>query len=166
MFKKLLILVLLISFFACKSLKKTIETSAKDIKTFEKSVVTYIDTTVFIPKEKAKVMVSKKDLKDFYLNDSIPGTLKVKTFTQTKGRATIKVVVAKNGLEATSNCDSILQAFKFYKKDTQKLEIDNSKTSITKEEKKGYSFLNLLFYIIATCVVSFTAGYLFKTLKS
>ena len=158
MFKKLLILVSIILFTAC-AVTKTTETKTKTkIETLTVTETVKLDTTIFIPAEKASLFIPVQKLK---LNSSKDS----KFFTQQKGRSKVTVKIDSLGITATSNCDSIAKKLDFYKKEIKQLKLEVTDTQVKTTEKKGFSLLELMLYVTAFAIVSFVAGYLIKTFK-
>ena len=154
--KKVLIILLLFGFFGCKSTKKTVTSSREKVQTLTITNEIKLDTTIFIPGEKVSLFIPIEKVKI----DATPTI-----FKQKSGRATVTVQIDSTGITATSSCDSIAQQLQFYKKLTKELRLEIKDTKLTKTEKKGFGFLELILYITAFAIVSFVAGYLIKTFK-
>lgn len=163
MFKKLLLSVLLVSFFACKSSKKVVTESKKSVETFKITETEKLDTTIVIPGEKVSISIPFSALKIDTSSLKLPNP---KVFTKSSGRSTVTVKIDGKGITATSNCDSISQQLNFYKVKVKEMSKLVSENKAKEETKKGYSFLQLLFYITVVAIVSFAAGYLIKTFKN
>jgi hypothetical protein len=158
MFKKLLILVSLVFITACGGTKKTVTETKNKVETLTVTETVKLDTTIFIPAEKASLFIPFEKLK---LNSS-EGS---KGFTQKKGRATVHVKVDSSGITATANCDSIAKQLQFYKTKITEMSKLVSEIKAKEEIKKGYNFLQLFLYVTAFSIVSLVAGYLIKTFK-
>lgn len=143
---------------ACAATKTTVAKYKTKVETLTITDIVQLDTTIFIPAEKASLFipVEKVDFKSLE---------NPKVFTQKKGSANITVTVDRLGITATAKCDSIAKQLQFYKTKITALTKLDSKSEIKEEIKKGYSFLELIFYITAFSIVSFVAAYLLKTFK-
>ena len=159
MFKRYLILVFLVLFSACAGSKKVVTETKEKVRTLTITNEVKLDTTIFIPEEKVSLFIPIKEVKQ-KLKEKKPVV-----FTQNKGRARVTVQIDSLGIKATSNCDSIAQKLNFYKKSIQEMTKIVREIKSKKTEKKGYSFFELILYIIATAVVLFAAAYLLKTFK-
>lgn len=160
MFKRLLLSVLLVSFFACKSSKKVVTESKKSVENIKITETEKLDTTIVIPGEKVSISIPFKEFKTDTFK--LP---KPKVFTKSSGRSTVTVKIDAAGITATSNCDSIAKQLGFYKVKVKEMSKLVSETKAKQKIKKGFSFLQLLLYITVVAIVSFAAGYLLKTFK-
>jgi hypothetical protein len=158
MFKSYLTLVLVLIFTACAGSKTTVIETKQKVETVTEITEKKLDTTIVIPGEKVSLFIPIESI-------NTKGSVKPKMYIQKKGRAAVTVKIDSTGIEATSNCDSIAKRLDYYEKTFKQFrkEAKDTKTKVT--EKKGYSKLELILYMIATAVVSFTAAYLLKTFK-
>ena len=81
------------------------------------------------------------------------------------GNATVTVTKDSLGITATANCDDVEAELQFYIKRVAQLEKREKDTKITETKKRGYTFFDVLLYILTTAVIAFVAGYLTKTLN-
>jgi hypothetical protein len=156
--RRYLILVSIIFFTAC-AVTKTTETKTKTkVETLTVTETVKLDTTIFIPAEKASLFIPIEKLQ-------LSSSKDFKFFTQKHGKATINVKVDSLGITTTANCDSISKQLQFYKNKVTAFTNSNSEVIAVEEIKKGFSFLQLMLYVTAFSIVSFVAGYLIKTFK-
>lgn len=158
MFRKLILILLIFAFTACKSTKKVVTNSKVETKTVKTTDIVKLDTTIFIPEEKVSLFIPIEKSK-------IKNSVSPKVYTQTKGRATVTVKIDSTGTTTTASCDSIVKELNYYKIKVKEMTDVISETKTKEETKKGFSFFELLLYITAVAIVSFVAGYLLKTVK-
>jgi hypothetical protein len=143
---------------ACAGTKITETKTKKKVETLTTITEHKLDTTIFIPGEKASLFIPFEKLKLDSSEDS-------KVFTQKQGRATVNIKIDSSGITSTASCDSIAKKLDFYKKEVKRLRLEDTESQVKATEKKGYSLLELILYITAFSIVSFVAGYLIKTFK-
>lgn len=156
-FKKLLIIVSLVFITACAGSKNTTTEIKTKVETFKVTETVQLDTTIFIPAEKASLFISFEKINTGFVTPEV--------HTQTQGRAKVTVNIDSLGVTAFADCESIEKQLQFYK--TKISEMSKLVSEIKKKEeiKKGYNFLQLCLYVTAFSIVSFVAGYLLKTFK-
>ena len=152
----ILALVIICFLGSCRTVKtKVTETKTKtDIRKKREVFSRLLDTTIYRPKEVSTLSISKDQL---IITDDRP-----KTFEKRIGRSTAKITVDKDGVSIECKCDSIkerLKVLEIREKETEETQIDQEVE--TKEKvKRGFSFFDLLFYLIIAFSVGFAAGYL------
>jgi nitrate reductase NapE component len=161
MFRMLFLSVLLFAFTSCKSTKKVITETKTAIETSKITDIVKLDTTIIIPAEKVDLFIP---IEKIFKED---GALKNQTLKQVqrKGRAKVTVKIDSTGITATSNCDSIAQKLNYYKTRITELTKTNIEAKTKRVEKKGFSFLEVILYLLAVAIVAFVAGYLTRSLK-
>ncbi len=155
--RNLLVLFSILFITACSGTKTVVTETKQKVQTLTVTDEIKMDTTIFIPGEKALLKIPLKEV------------IKVKPtpriFTKKVGRSTVTVKIDSSGITATSNCDSIAKKLHYYKKRVKQLQFETTEVKTTKTEKKGYNLLELILYMLATGIVSFTTAYLLKTFK-
>lgn len=156
--KKLIYIAFLILFFNCASKKTTTSETKEVVKTHTVTEEIKLDTTLFIPGEKATLFIPNSDL-------ILPENTKQKVFTKQSGRASVTAKIGAKGINVSANCDSIAKQLSFYKKKVTQYQVAETETKTKEKEKKGYTFFELILYLIAVAITAFVAGYFTHKLK-
>lgn len=158
---KKLILLLLLSFliFSCKS-KKAVHEKKVTTVTNKELVVTYKDTTIYVPKVSTTLSVPLSEFTNVNINDKV---LKPKLFSNNNGRAKVSLEIKNNEVIATADCDSLaLRAqikSELRKEFSDKYEKDMSKVI----KQNGVPFVSFLLFSIMILSFGLVAGFLIKT---
>jgi hypothetical protein len=161
MFNRCLLLISILIFSACAGSKTTVIETKSKVETVTEITEKKLDTTVFIPAEKASLFIPIKEIEKAKSKSSE----QPKVFTQENGRAKVTVKIDSSGVTATSNCDSIAQRLQFYEKLFKELKKEDTDTKTKVKEKTGYNLLQLILYMLATAIVTAVSVYFLKTLK-
>jgi len=158
---KKIILLLLLSFltFSCKSTKAVHEKEVTTV-TNKELVVTYKDTTIYVPKVSTSLSVPLSEFTNVNINDKV---LEPKLFSNNNGRAKVNLEIKDNEVIVTADCDSL--AIRAQIRSELRKEYSDKYLKDFEEIKKtrGVSFITMVLYLIMTLSFGLIAGYLIKT---
>ncbi len=158
---KKIILLLLLSFliFSCKS-KKAVHEKEVTTVTNKELVVTYKDTTIYVPKVSTTLSVPLSEFTNVNINDNV---LKPKLFSNNNGKAKVTVEIKDNEVIANCDCDSL--AIRAQMRNEVRKEFSDKYVKDMKEviKQNGVPFVSFLLFSIMILSFGLVAGFLIKT---
>ena len=156
---KKIILLLLLSFliFSCKS-KKAVHEKEVTTVTNKELVITYKDTTIYVPKITTNLSVPLSEFTN--VNGKL---LTPKLFTNNNGRAKVSLEIKDNEVIADCECDSLAIRAQI-RSELRKEFSDKYQNEMSEVIKKsGVPFISVVLFLIVALTFGLVAGFLIKT---
>lgn len=154
-FKHYLNLVLIFLFIGCTSTKKVVEQSDKK-EVVKEHIVSFKDTTFVTPRATSIIRVPFEKIVKQYDTVFVPQVIK-----QTNGNATAKLIIKRDTILVTADCDTIALTAKIKKEVVKNYERASSVKNEKITKSRGFS----IWQYISAIAVSFLLGYIIRSFK-
>ena len=165
MYKKMLLLLVFVLsclLSSCRATRQEIQKTETTTQVTSEKLVTYKDTTVFVPKAETtlKIPLSELVFKN-PLNASRSVGTKPIIYTQKNGQANVKLKIVHDTIQVTATCDSLAIVAKIKSEFEKQTENTNTNNNAATIKKRGFTFWNILIAFLC----GFALCYVLKLLK-